>query len=485
MNDLLTQPICVKRLFCATIAALLLCGCSEPAKEDAPVELPPVPQISVADLDDAVKARFTEAQQKLAQSPRDGHYNASFAKLLHAYSLYQPAAVMYERCRLLRPANVECPYLEALTRREQGDVAAAERLLTKLLERKPDFPRASVVLADLYYQRGNSQPAYKLFAEAVNADSKNLEAVYGLAMTAMELGETDRARKLLEQLHSDGRNFGIVHAALATLARRAGDKSLVEFHTSAAARFADSKIPFVDSLLWAVQDEQVGDRRLVREARTLFEQGKIRQAATAYVKATVANPDNVSSHTSLIGIYGQLGNVAGAERHFKQSRALNQTGVSPLVAMGTVYMKAGSFDKARDLFAQAVELKPTHAEARTLGAYCSELLGEQADTAAYLQALKDDPTQSLAHYLLGRNTASTQSCAQALPHLRESVRLENKQTPAFMAELVRCLVVEGDLDQARARLASGFELAQHYGNQNAMASLQALQRELSSKLEAP
>lgn len=469
------------------IAAILVCtgviSCSEPAQVETLPELPPVPSVDVAHLGTAVRARFSELQSKLAVNPRDGHYNAAFARLLHAYSLHLPAAGMYERCRTLRPSDLECVYLEALTRRQLGDLESTKTLLSDLLKRKPNFPRAAVVLADVHRQQGNPAQALPLFETAVQRDSGNLEAVYGLAMASMETGDAQRAQSLLKGLHRNGRNFGIVHAALANLARQSGNAEALAFHTAAATRFKEDKIPFVDSVLWDVQDEQVGDARLVREARTLFEQGKLREAADAYVRATVANPENASSHISLVGIYGQLGHMPGAQRHFQQARALNPANVSNLVAMGTVHMKRGGFAAARELFAEAVTLKPEHAEARTLGAYCTELLGETVDAEEYRRALKDDPTQSLANYLLGRSIAANDSCAAALPHLRDSVRLESAQTPAFSSELVRCLIDTHALDEARDVLNSGLSLARHYRNTSALKALETLKANYATTLQ--
>ncbi len=472
-------------LFFCSFVVVTLVACSETVTHESEpaLELPLIPAIEVDHLTKEVREQFAGLQQKLRATPLDGHYNSRYARVLHAYSLYAPAAVMYRRCRLLRPGDLECIYLEALIQRQLGDNAEAIRLLTTLLERKPGFPRAGVVLASSYREQGQVDMALPLFEQAVNADRNNLEAVYGLAMSVMEQGDTERARTLLESLHSDGRQFGIVHAALATINRQEGKPEAVAFHTAAAQRFTETKIPFVDAVLSAVQNEQVGDRAYMREARDHFKAGRLREAASAYAKATTINPDNGSSHASLVGIYGALGNMIGAQRHFERAREINPTDVLPLVSMGTTHMKRGEFSAARGLFAEAVQLRPEHAEARTLQAYCTQLLGEPAQPDEYRRALRDDPTQSLAHYLLGRHLVQEQGCSAALPHFRDSIRIESAQTPAFIPDLVRCLVVNGENRAARAALETGKALARHYNNVGAQRSLEQAANELADQLE--
>ncbi len=468
----------------ATIAviALMVFGCVNDDDAARTRDLPPLPTLSVDQLDNDVAQKFDELQKQLNVTPLDGHYNARYARLLHAYSLHAPAVVMYQRCRMLRPNDLECVYLEALTRRLLGDHEIAAELLSELLRRKPDFPRASVVLADTYRQQGVSDRALPLFERAVEANQGDLEATYGLAMSQLELGNLAEARAMLERLNSQGRNFGIVHAALATIHRQEGRPEAAAFSAAAATRFGDSKIPFVDNILWAVQDEQVGDQRLVREARTLMAKGSLREAADAFLKATVADPDNVSNHNSLIGIYGQLGNIAGVQRHFDKAREINPADVVPLVAMGTVEIKRGAFAAAQEHFEKVIELQPTHSEARTLKVYSAQLLGEPVDPAELRRALADDPTQTLAHYLLARHLASTESCAVALPHFKTSIRLESAQTPAFIAELVRCLVETGNLEEARAQIRTGRQMAQHYRNRNAFRAINQVADEFSVEL---
>ncbi len=466
----------------------LLFACSDSATRESEskpeLELPPIPVIEVDHLTKEVREQFAGLQQKLSATPLDGHYNSRYARVLHAYSLYAPAATMFQRCRLLRPSDLDCIYLEALTQRQLGDNAEAIRLLATLLARKPGFPRARVVLASSYREQGQVDLALPLFEQAVKTDRNSLEAVYGLAMSVMAQGDTKRARTLLESLHSDGRQFGIVHAALATINRQQGNLEAAAFNTAAARRFTDTKIPFVDSVLSAVQDEQMGDRRYMLEANTHFKAGRLREASSAYVKAITSNPDNGSAHASLVGIYGELGNMAGAQRHFKRAREINPSDVLPLVSLGTVHMKRGDFAAARDLFAEAVELRPTHAEARTLRAYCIQLLGGPAQPDEFRRALRDDPTQSLAHYLLGRHLVKEESCEAALPDLRASILIESARTPAFIPDLVRCLVANGDYSEARSMLESGKALASHYNNVNAQRTLEQTARELASELES-
>jgi len=97
-----------------------------------PASLPPIPTVDVTTFAPAVKAQFEEHQKTLLSAPLDGRQNAKFARLLHAYAMYAPAANMYQRCIQLRPADLNCIYLHALLQRELGNEQLA---ITTLEER--------------------------------------------------------------------------------------------------------------------------------------------------------------------------------------------------------------------------------------------------------------------------------------------------------------------------------------------------------------
>lgn len=453
------------------LALLAVCACSAEEKEKPSGDLPEIPVIDLQQLSNTVKNQFSEVQQQLKKRPLDGRVNKAFARLLHAYSLTEPAAVMYRRCELLRPQDLDCLYLHALVQKELGNYPVAIEKLRKVLARKATFPRADIVLADSYRNTGEYELAAQIYQEVLRHDANLLEARYGLAVTLLSQGQMDTAKNHLQKIHAGTARFGAVHTALASVYRQAQNHDEVAYHTAAAKRFADVKIPYTDELLWEVQQLHIGASRYTQDADRLFRTGRLEEAAQLYLKTLEINPDNDSSHANLVGIFGQLGQLDRARAHYERAVALNPNNVLPYMNLGTVLMKSGNFSDARVAFAEVLERQARHAEARTLHTYCAELMQQPYDVDEYRLALQDDPTLPLANFLLGRHIRAADGCARALPFFERSVRIENRGTVAFMADYATCLFREEQQEAGTDVIRRGRRLAQQYRNQSALSAL--------------
>lgn len=463
-------------LCCVMCLCLTACNQQETAPDVSP--LPDLPSIALDQLPSDVQQQFRAARQALQQHPMDGYQNREYARLLHAYSLFAPASVVYQRCEVLSPNDLDCRYLHALVYRELGDDHLAITTLRTLLSRKPDYPRAALVLADSYLRTGQAKEATGLYRDALKQNPNTPEARYGLAQALMAQGDYEEAGRHLHTLHAGQERYGVVHAALATVYRQQNNASEVAYHTAAANQQREHKIPFKDAKLWVVQDLRVGDQRFMEKADELFQSGKLNEAAELYHKAILANPKNDSAHANLVGIYGELGQITTAQYHFAQAIALNAGNVTPYMNLATVSMKRGQFAEARTLLASVLQRQPDHADARTRHAYCGELMGETADVGEYRAALTSDPTQPLANYLLGRVLHKQGQCEEALPFLVTSIRIESGSTPVFMAELADCYVDLKKFDEARQVLSDGEALAHKYRNTSAAKALEVVRNAL-------
>ncbi|NNF17112.1 MAG: tetratricopeptide repeat protein [Gammaproteobacteria bacterium] len=465
------------------LVLLFVGACGAKEESQPPRDLPEIPVIGLEQLSDTIKNQFGLIQQQLAERPLDGGVNKTFARLLHAYSLTGPAAVMYRRCELLRPHDLDCLYLHALVQKELGNYTAAIDNLSKVLARKTTFPRAAIVLADSYRITGEHERAAQIYQEALRHDAKLLEARYGLAVTLLNQGQLDKAYRHLQKIHAGKTRYGVVHTALAGVYRQTQNTEEVVYHTAAAKRFADVKIPYTDELLWEVQQLQIGASRYTRDADRLFKAGRLEEAARLYHKTLEINPENDSSHANLVGIYGQLGQLDKAQEHYELAIALNPSNVLPHMNLGTVLMKSADFSGASTVFAKVLQRQPRHAEARTLHTYCAQLLQQPYDVKQYRLALRDDSTLPLANYLLGRHIRAADGCAAALPFLEKSVRIENAGTVAFMADYATCLFRQEQQEAGADVIRRGRRLAQQYRNQGALRALDQVKAQFMSSNE--
>jgi tetratricopeptide (TPR) repeat protein len=78
---------------------------------------------------------------------------------------------------------------------DNGDLAAAERELRAVVEKKPAHPKANLVLGDVLMRRGDLQQAMAHYEAAIAADPSSGPAHYKLSTVLMRLHEPERAEK--------------------------------------------------------------------------------------------------------------------------------------------------------------------------------------------------------------------------------------------------------------------------------------------------
>jgi tetratricopeptide (TPR) repeat protein len=103
------------------------------------------------------------------------------------------------------------------------DLAAAERTLRGLLKDRPDDRAARLLLARVLGERGRLKEAKELFEAALQADSKDQEAIRGLARVLVASGDAAGAARWLRKATDLRPDDALVWKELGLAQKEAGD----------------------------------------------------------------------------------------------------------------------------------------------------------------------------------------------------------------------------------------------------------------------
>jgi len=183
-----------------------------------------------------------------------------------------------------------------------------------------------------------------------------------------------------------------------------------------------------------------GKTELTDDQRTTITQ-LIQQAVREAKNAVLLNPAKVSNTENLAGIYRSLLTLAqGADAwtvaSYRQAIQLDPVNPNLRIALGGVYYGAKNYDEAARLFAEAVNLKPNHANAHYNLAVALREKGDLPRAAAAMQNVvnlvqKDsaDYTKALAELEELRTRAGQQSAEPVPPAETQLTQPEALPTP--------------------------------------------------------
>jgi Flp pilus assembly protein TadD len=155
-------------------------------------------------------------------------------------------------------------------------------------------------------------------------------------------------------------------------------------------------------------------------------QGDSDNAIAQYREAIRLNPQLAGVHFELAVQLKQSSNPAlkaEAEREFRTALSLNQFDEKAWRGLGEIMADEGNFSAAKEDYTKALELFPKDSDAETDLAKLLVAHGDnQAATSLLESAVKDDATNSVAHYQLSRLYRQAGKTADAQHEMEEFTR---------------------------------------------------------------
>ena len=283
----------------------------------------PLPNLTV--LEPPVADQLRSAQRALEQAI-EGRAGSSalaaaygsFARVLHAYELFDGAESAYQNAATLAPADGRWPYLLGYLFQQTGRLTDAEAQLVRVLRVEPARRETAARLADVYLglnRLRESREHFQALRDVFPAFAAN-----GLGDVALREGRFNDAVQHFRDALARVPQATAVHYALAMAYRGLGrmDEARAELERrgSGVITLGD---PEVESLRALVR----GERLLTIRGRAAFDAGQYRDAASWFARAIADLPETVPPRVNLGMTYIRLGEPDKAIEQFETVLRLN------------------------------------------------------------------------------------------------------------------------------------------------------------------
>ena len=186
----------------------------------------------------------------------------------------------------------------------------------------------------------------------------------------------------------------------------------------------------------------------LREAQTLFQQGKIEKAYSLCEQLNRTEPASTELHHLYAMVLTQLGDTASAIKHISLAIELSPHSSSLHNNKGNIYLRCGRVAEASDCYQQAIKLDPDYAPAHNNLGNCFFKRGEQNQAkASYQQALRIEPNFADAHFNYARILIMEDNIDSARYILMHAHEL-NKQHPAILGQLAEIALLRDEYEDA-------------------------------------
>lgn len=359
------------------LAVLALIGLGATARQSSEIPDPPTDT-----MEPQVRAKISRLRRAVAASSRSSSAWGTLGKTFHAHGLEEEAELSYRRAAEIDPKEFRWPYLRAVVlKNTRTEEALAQAVRAAVLN--PSYVPAHLLAAELLERANEPEEAMARY-EKVASETRSAQAELGLGRLLMLRGELDAAFEHLQLAAEYQPRVGSVHAALARLHARRGERAMAE-QASKKARTLPARIGVDDPVMTEVSDEAVSSRG--------YEQRALRAEAS--------------------------GEPGEAERLYERLLELRPDEADILYNFGNLYVRQRRFQEAIARYVEALDARPDHVPARVNLGNALAMLGKLGEATAHLQmALDDAPADSDAHRTLGRIFAYRGDYASAIGHYR-------------------------------------------------------------------
>ncbi len=301
------------------------------------------------------------------------------AQRLHQAGQLHEAEHWYRQVLQAEPAHCDALSLLGALRGALDDAAGAAALFQRLVDVRPDYPRAYFNLGIAKDRQGDTEAALRCFRQATAVDPSHAEAYFVLGVQSAKQGDMEtaiacyrRAIELKPTYANAYNNLGNLlegrdDAAAGECFRRAihCDPQFAEAYSNLGAylgrqRDFDGAIQCFQRALQLRPDHADIHYNL---AMLLEKAGQLDAAAAGFQHAMRLRPDNVDALSNLGAIYEKQDQLDAAAECFRRALALRPDSVEAQCNLGVVFERQGRFAEAVDSFRRSLALDPKFVDA--------------------------------------------------------------------------------------------------------------------------
>jgi tetratricopeptide (TPR) repeat protein len=454
----------------ASIAAVsaLYVSCARP--------VPPVPNVPLAGLDADVRSAIEKAYNEAVAQPKSGQATGRFGMVLEAHTLYEPAALAFQRAVRLDPKEFSWRYYLAVAQDYASQPEQALAAVSDALRIRPDYTPAVLKRGALLLKLGRFKESGAVLEPIIAQDPGSAEALYTLGRVKFAEGDFAAAEDLYRRACEAYPTYGAAWFGLAETERRLGHGAESEKNYRLAESYKDRKPPTRDQVLAEVQKLATGIETRLTEAKRLMDRRQFDEASRIYKDVLAQHPDNPDCLVNLLYM-AQFQNQSSPQE--VETLYATASRVSPGVPQvylyyGTALASQGKYDKAVTAIEKGISLKPDDGEAQ---AWLADVMMRQHKPAQaiehYRLALKVEPSFRPARLMLGQLLITTGRSGEAIPVLLPALEGNDNMTPVFLMTLAQAYANSGDRAKAAEFLKQARPLVLQSGPPQLLAQIDA------------
>jgi len=461
----------------ATLGALWVFSCGSP--------VPPVPTVQVDGLDADVRDAIQKARDEALAQPKSGQASGRLGMVLEAHTLYQPAALAFQRAVRLEPKEFAWRYYLAVAQEFASQPDQALNAISDALRINPSYTPAILKRGELLYKLGRLKESDAALEPllAQNSNPNAAETLYNLARVKSAEGDFAAAEDLYRRACEAYPTYGAAWYGLAVTARRLGREDESEKAFKLAESNKDHNPPAADELLGQMRKLATGVENRLAKAKQLMNRRQFDEASQLYKEVLKQYPDNPDCLVNLLYIaqYPNQASPEEVETLYAKARQANPKLPQVYLYYGTALAAEGKYDAAAAAIEKAISMKPTDAEAHSWLADVRERQHRPAlAIEQYRQALAVEPSFRPARLELGKILLDTGRDREAIPVLLPALQVDDTYTPVVMMFLAQAYLISGDRQHAREYLEQAHVRALKTGPPNLLAQIEKNLAQLGS-----
>lgn len=430
-------------LLAGLFQVLLNVSCSRP--------LPLVPTVSLSGLDADVRGAIEEAHNQAIAQPKSGQATGRLGMVLEAHTLYDPAALAFQRAILLDPGEFRWRYYLAIALENTSKPDEALAAVTDALRIHPDYTPAVLKRGALLLRLGRFPETDAVLAPLLVKNPGSAETLYTLGRVRFAQGDFAAAEDLYRRACEAYPTYGAAWFGLAEAGRRLGHTAESDKDFRLAESYKDHNPPAEDPLRSEVAKLATGIENRLTEAKRLMDRRNFDEASQIYKAVLTQHPDNPDSLVNLLYMaqFPNQSSPGEVEALYTTARRVSPDVPKVYLYYGTALASQGKYDAAVAAIEKGISLKPDDGEAH---AWLADVMMRQhrPDEAIeqYRRTLEVEPSFRPARLMLGQLLITTGRSREAIPVLLPALQQNDKTTPVLLMTLAQAYANSGDRAKA-------------------------------------
>jgi len=424
--------------------------------------VPPVPAVSLDNLDSEVQAAIQTARTAALAEPKSGQASGHMGMVLQVHELYRPAVLSYERAIRQEPKEFAWRYYRALSLEQLFQLDAAMGAIDDALRIRPEYTPAILKRAGLLFKLGRFKEADAALAPSLARNPASASILYQMARIKFAEQDFPAAEDLYRRACDAFPAYGAAWYGLAQAERSLGHTADSAKSAQLAETYKDHNPPADDELFAEVQKLATGIDSRLSAGKKLMDEKRFDEAAKFFREILKTHPDQPNALVNLLYMAQFPNQSSPDEVEALYASALR---VEPQVSRvylyyGTALASQGKYDAAVTSIEKAIAIKPDDPEAHL---WLADVRDRQKRPALaieqYRLTLALQPDLRSARLELGKILLGTGRSKEAIDVLLPTVQVQDPYTPYVMLFMTQAYANMGDhaharqyLEQARAEV---------------------------------